>query len=269
MKEKHSLIWKGGEIEVDTLGCKMIPIFNLNGQKIKPLHEPEWLSDNSEDFNSLPGILQNLKGEFPCVPFGINSPIEELTKDWKKSYSEDPYIVNEPHGYSSNKNWDLIEKKSNKLEFKIHYPEKDLVNFLVRTIRVKDDDPNKIFCTLQVHVKEDCELPIGLHPMIRIPKNMSKIKIKPGHFQFGLNYPGLVLRDKTLGAIGKEFTSLEKVQGFNGNIVDLSKPPFDGNFEDLFQLCGIDGKMSLENFEENYKFDFSWNPNHFSSVLMW
>jgi hypothetical protein len=108
-----------------------------------------------------------------------------------------------------------------------------------------------------------------LHPMIRIPKNMSKIKIKPGHFQFGLNYPGLVLRDKTLGAIGKEFTSLEKVQGFNGNIVDLSKPPFDGNFEDLFQLCGIDGKMSLENFEENYKFDFSWNPNHFSSVLMW
>ncbi len=27
--------------------------------------------------------------------------------------------------------------------------------------------------------------------------------------------------------------------------------------------------MSLENFEENYKFNFSWNPNHFSSVLMW
>ena len=51
--------------------------------------------------------------------------------------------------------------------------------------------------------------------------------------------------------------------------MDLSQPPFDGNFEDLFQLCGIDGKMSLENFEENYKFDFSWNPNHFSSVLMW
>ena len=46
MKEKHSLIWKGGEIEVDTLGCKMIPIFNLNGQQIRLLHEPEWLSDN-------------------------------------------------------------------------------------------------------------------------------------------------------------------------------------------------------------------------------
>ena len=269
MKEKHNLSWQGGEIEVDTLGCKMLPIFNLNGKKIKPLHEPEWLEDNSEDFNSLPGILQNLKGEFPCVPFGINSPVEELTKNWEASYSEEPYIVNEPHGYSSNKNWELIEKNSNKLEFKIHYPENDLVNFLVRTIQVQDDEPNKIFCTLQIHVKEDCELPIGLHPMIRVPKNMSKIKIKPGHFQFGLNYPGLVLRDKTLGAIGKEFSTLEKVEGFNGNIIDLSQPPFDGNFEDLFQLCGIDGNVSFENFEENYKFNFSWNPNHFSSVLMW
>ena len=269
MSEKILLNWKGGEVEVDTLGCKMIPIFNLDGKKIKPLHEPEWIEDNSEDINSLPGILQNLKGEFPCVPFGINSPVEALTKEWEKSYSEEPYIVNEPHGYSSNKNWELIEKKSNKLEFKIHYPENDLVNFLVRTIQVKDDDPNKIFCTLQIHVKEDCELPIGLHPMLRIPKNMSKIKINPGNFKFGLNYPGLVLKDKTLGAVGKEFSTLEKVEGFNGNIIDISKPPFEGNFEDLFQLCGIDGNMSFENFEDNYKFNFSWNPDHFSSVLMW
>ena len=88
MSEKILLNWKGGEIEVDTLGCKMVPIFNFNGKKIKPLHEPDWLNDDSDEFNSLPGILKNLKGEFPCVPFGINSPVEEITKDWVKSYSE-------------------------------------------------------------------------------------------------------------------------------------------------------------------------------------
>ena len=269
MNEKYYLSWKGGEIEIDALGCKMIPTFNLNGKKIKPFHEPDWLNDNSDDFNSLPGILQNLKGEFPCVPFGINSPIEDITDEWKTSYSVEPYIVNEPHGYSSNKNWELIEKKSNKLEFKINYPDNDLVDHLIRTIEVQDDKPHNIFCRLQIHVKEDCELPIGLHPMFRIPKKMSKIKINPGNFKFGLNYPGLVLKDKTLGAIGREFSSLDKVEGFDGNTIDLSQPPFDGNFEDLFQLCGIDGNMSLENFEENYKFNFSWNPNHFTSVLMW
>ena len=269
MKEVHHLNWEGGQIEIDTLGCKMLPTFNLDGQKVKPLHEPEWLEDESSQFNSLPGILQNLKGEFPCVPFGINSPVEELKHDWQSSYSEKPYVVNEPHGYCSNKNWELIDKNSNKLEFKINYPENDLVDYLTRSIQVNDNDPNQIICNLQIYVKEDCELPIGLHPMLRIPKNKSKIKIISGNFKFGLNYPGLVLKDKTLGAIGKEFSSLEKVEGFDGKYKDLSQPPFDGNFEDLFQLCGVDGKMSLENYEENYKFDFVWNPNHFNSVLMW
>ena len=64
-------------------------------------------------------------------------------------------------------NWELAYKSSNKLEFKIKYPENDLVDYLVRTINVTDDHPNKIFCTLQINVKEDCELPIGLHPMLR------------------------------------------------------------------------------------------------------
>ena len=269
MNKSYHLNWKGGKIEIDSLGCKMLPTFNLDGQKIKPLHEPDWLTDDSNDFDSLPGILQNLKGEFPCVPFGINSPVEELMHDWQSSFSEKPYLVNEPHGYCSNKNWELIDKNSNKLEFKINYPKNDLVNYLIRSIQVDDNNPNQIMCNLQVYVKEDCELPIGLHPMLRIPKNKSKIKIIPGNFKFGLNYPGLVLKDKTLGAIGKEFSNLEKVDGFDGKLKDLSQPPFEGNFEDLFQLCGVDGKMSLENYEENYKFDFVWNPNHFNSVLMW
>ena len=144
MNEKYYLSWKGGEIEIDALGCKMIPIFNLNGKKIKPFHEPDWLNDNSDDFNSLPGILQNLKGEFPCVPFGINSPIDDITDEWKESYSVEPYIVNEAHGYSSNKNWELIEKKSNKLDpfehLKVSKAVKELnLNHVVITSVDRDD----------------------------------------------------------------------------------------------------------------------------------
>ena len=269
MNEIYKIIWRGGEIEIDSLGCKMLPIFNLNGKKIKPLHEPNWLNADSDEFNELPGILKNLKGEFPCVPFGINSPVEELSEEWKTSFSEKPYIINEPHGYCSNKDWKLENINSHEAEFKIDYPENDMVNFLKRKIWVKDDEPNKIFCSLQINVKKDCELPIGLHPMIRIPKKMNQLKIIPGKFKFGLNYPGLVLRNKTLGGIGKEFHSLDNVLGYNGENIDLSTPPFEGNYEDLFQLCGIDGSVSIENYEENYRFNFDWNPNHFSSVLMW
>ena len=52
MNEIYKIIWRGGEIEIDSLGCKMLPIFNLNGKKIKPLHEPNWLNGDSDEDQS-------------------------------------------------------------------------------------------------------------------------------------------------------------------------------------------------------------------------
>ena len=96
------------------MGCKIIPKFKLNNKIIEPLHSANWIGESSDEFNALPGILKNLRGEFPCVPFGINSPVENISDDWKDSYSEEPYVVNEPHGFCANKNWELLEKISNK-----------------------------------------------------------------------------------------------------------------------------------------------------------
>ena len=110
MTKKHSLSWNGGEIDIWTLGCKIIPKFKLNNRIIVPLHSANWIGESSDEFNALPGILKNLRGEFPCVPFGINSPVENISEDWKDSYSEAPYVVNEPHGFCANKNWELLEK---------------------------------------------------------------------------------------------------------------------------------------------------------------
>jgi hypothetical protein len=269
MNNVHHLNWSGGEIDIWSLGCKIIPKFRLKNKVIQPLHSANWIEDQSTEFDALPGILKNLRGEFPCVPFGINSPVEEITDSWKETYSEKPYLVNEPHGYCSNKLWKLIDSSEFFAKFKIIYPKEDLVDYLIRTVEVNNNDPYKIKCSLTVVVKEDCELPIGLHPMINMPSEKNNIKIKPGNFEFGLTYPGVVLPGKTLGAIGKEFSSIEKIPGFKGESIDLSNPPFDGNYEDLFQLCGIDGSMEIENYKENYSFKMNWNPDHFSSVLMW
>ena len=269
MNELHTLIWNGGEIDIWTLGCKIIPKFKLNNKLIEPLHSANWIDDESEDFKNLPGILKNLRGEFPCVPFGINSPIDEISDDWKEVYSDKPHIVNEPHGYGSNKNWELLEKTNFFAKFKITYPEEDVVNYLIRTVEVDNDEPNNIKCSLTISVKENCELPIGLHPMINVPVEKNKIRIKPGNFKFGLTFPGVVLPGKTMGAIGKYFSSIEEIPGFEDQVVDISQPPFNGNYEDLFQLCGIDGKMIVENYQDNYSFKMKWDPEHFSSVLMW
>ena len=269
MTKKYVLNWKNGKIEISSLGCKMQPTFFLGEKKIKPLHSAGWINDKSKDFDELPGILKNLSGEFPCVPFGINSPIEEIAEEWKESYSEEPYVVNEAHGFSANKDWELLDLKEHEATFKIRYPEIDNIDYLIRSIRINNVEQHKVSCSLEIFVKKDCELPIGLHPMIRIPNKYNKIKILPGDFKFGLTYPGILLKNKTLGAIGEIFTNLDKVKGFSNEYIDLSNPPFEGNFEDLFQLCGINGNMKVRNYEENYELNYNWDPEIFSSVLMW
>ncbi|PPR54805.1 MAG: hypothetical protein CFH16_00121 [Alphaproteobacteria bacterium MarineAlpha5_Bin6] len=269
MTEKHSLSWNGGEIDIWTLGCKIIPKFKLNNKIIEPLHSANWIGESSDEFNALPGILKNLRGEFPCVPFGINSPVENISDDWKDSYSEEPYVVNEPHGFCANKNWELLEKTGTFAKFKIIYPEEDNIDYLIRTIEIDNNESHKINCSLTIVVKNDCSLPIGLHPMVNIPTEKNQVEIVPGRFDFGLTYPGLVLPEKTLGAVGEKFHSIKEVPGLNGKTIDLSKPPLEGNFEDLFQLCGIDGKMQIINYQDKYDFKIEWNPDHFTSVLMW
>ena len=269
MKDLIVLKWKGGEIEINPLGCTMYPKFKIGNRILTPLHSANWKNDKSNKHKKIPGILKNLRGEFPCVPFGINTSVGSLSKDWKNSFSKKPYIINDPHGFAANNVWDLIKLTSKSAEFKIFYPKKDNIDYIMRTIKVNNKNPSKIDCSLKIIVKKDCKLPIGIHPMINIPNEKNKIKIIPGKFKFGLTYPGVMLSGNTLGKINSEYSSINNVEGFIAKKINLSKPPFDGNFEDLFQLCGTDGSIAIENYKDNYKFKYNWNPNHFSSVLIW
>ena len=269
MKKIIKLKWIGGEIDIYSLGCMMVPKFKLANRIVEPLHTAKWIDKNFKKLKELPGILKQLRGEFPCVPFGINTPIYKISNEWKKTYSEKPYIVNDPHGFAANNKWNIIEASQNYASFKIKYPSNDNIDYLIRTILENNRNINKINCSLKIVVKKDCNLPIGLHPMINIPKEKNMIKIIPGKFKFGLNYPGIFLKDKNLGTRGEEFFSIKNIKGKNKKNIDLSNPPFNGDYEDLFQLCGIDGKMAIENYKDNYRLSYNWNPNHFSSLLMW
>ena len=269
MEDYIKLEWKGGEVNIFSLGCMMVPRFILGEKFVSPLHTCHWIDKDPSKIQKLPGILKNLSGDFPCVPFGINTPIENISEEWKQSYSEAPYVVNEPHGFAANNKWDLEEISENHATFKIIYPKEDYIEYLTRTIRIADSEKQTINCTLKISVKKDCQLPIGFHPMINLPKEKNKINILPGKFKFGLTYPGLFLPGRNLGAIGSKFKSINEVKGFNGKNFDLSKPPFEGNYEDLFQLCGIDGNIVIENYSDNYRFSYNWNPDHFSSLLIW
>ena len=119
MSEFIELKWKKGKIKIYLLGCMMVPEFYHKDKIISPLHTCQWPDKDPKKFSQLPGILRNLRGDFPCVPFGINTPIENISENWKKSYSEEPYIINDPHGYSANNIWNLEQLSSSSASFKI------------------------------------------------------------------------------------------------------------------------------------------------------
>ena len=89
MSEFIELKWKKGKVKIYLLGCMMVPEFYHKDKIISPLHTCQWPDKDPEKFSQLPGILRNLRGDFPCVPFGINTPVENISEDWKKSYSEE------------------------------------------------------------------------------------------------------------------------------------------------------------------------------------
>lgn len=94
--------------------------------------------------------LTHLGGEWPCVPFG--------------SSDADP----EHHGFGSNHLWRCDHATSNAITLSIDYPDDHKVRRLIRCISVSENDP-AITCSLTVEVREACGLPIGLHPIFRLP----------------------------------------------------------------------------------------------------
>ena len=65
------------------------------------------------------------------------------------------------------------------------------------------------------------------------------------------------------------FGDLGKVPGRDGKSRDGSRLPLAEDVEELLQLNGIDGRVSLRNDEESYRVTLSWQKEHFPSLLLW
>ena len=60
MSKNFLLKWSGGEINISSMGCMMVPKFKLDNNYINPLHSAEWINDKSQEYDNLPGILKQL-----------------------------------------------------------------------------------------------------------------------------------------------------------------------------------------------------------------
>ena len=122
------------------------------GRDFRPFAQAKWSADAREGRpTEQPLHLQHLGGEWPCVPYG--------------SSAADP----EHHGFGSNHFWQCDAISAGAIELSIDYPADHVVRRVTRRIALSETEPT-ISCSFTVEARKVCRLPIGIHPIFRLPE---------------------------------------------------------------------------------------------------
>jgi hypothetical protein len=262
----RGLGWRHGALTVQRHAAMLAPLTFLlrDGRQVSPMHVAPWAEDPIAA--TLPGILQRLRGEWPCVPFGY--AIEDATApaDWARLNGA-PEPGEEVHGHSSNHPWTWLDDDGTSLRLTLDYPEGHVVKRLQRTITPDPNGP-AVDIGLTIEIAADCRLPLGLHPTFRLPSLAQGARIEPGPFREGRTFPGTVEPSAPLFAIDQGFAALTEVPKRDGGTFDASRVPLPLATEELLQLNDID-TVALANEAEGYRVRLRWNKAHFPSLLLW
>lgn len=263
----RGLGWAHGALTVQRHAAMLAPLTFLlaDGRQVSPMQVSPWAGQPGTE--ELPGILQRLRGEWPCVPFGYSVPGDGAPAAWAK-LMQPAAPDEEVHGHSSNHNWRWEPSDENSLRLSIDYPADDAIERLERTVTPDPNGP-AVDMTLTIKARRDCRLPFGLHPTLRLPVVTGGARIEPARFREGRTYPGSVEPGREVFAIDQGFGDLAAVPARAGGTADASRVPLSPDTEELLQLNDIAGEVALANFTEGYRVRLRWNAEHFPSLLLW
>lgn len=264
MTQRHAIAWAHGMASVQALGGMLGPVTFLlpDGRQVSPLHVAPWFDD--PDRTAKPPILQELRGEWPCVPFGTDAP-RTLPEGWSAT-GETFDGAGVPHGHSSNAEWVFTDISPDRLTLICDYPDTHPIRRLTRSIAA---DPNApaLDITLTVEARRLCRLPIGLHPTFRLPSD-GNARLDPPRFREGRVFPLDVEPGQGLLQPGASFASLATVPNRTGGTQSIAVLPLAENSEELVQLCGVTGGFRLHH-PDGWSVTLDWDADHFPSLLLW
>lgn len=263
LPRQQSLAWAHGVVTLQSLGGMIGPSsFVLPvGRQVSPLHIAPWFAEAMPP--GLPGVLHQLRGEWPCVPFGVDAERNLPTKWQPQGVGFDGAEI--PHGHGSNADWQF-DTAPDAIAMRCVYPETHPIKSLHREVR-PDPVAAALDITLRVQARRACRLPIGLHPTFRLPSD-GFAQLIPPSFNEGRVFPQPVEKTSLL-APDAVFSSLDAVPLADGGSLSLTQLPFATKNEELVQLCGVKGDFVLRYPGEDFQMRLSWNSDHFPSVLLW
>jgi hypothetical protein len=263
-QDKRALAWDHGVTSVESLGGMLgATSFVLpDGRQVAPFQIAPWANEAGSE--ALPGILQRLRGEWPCVPFGSDADRAPMG-DWPGSHSAGT-VDSSPHGFGSNNNWTFVEGGSG-IALSIAYPDGHPIASLERRV-TPDANAAAIDFELVTNVRQDCELPLGLHPCFRVPAKPGAMRIEVGADVSGATFP-IATDASSIFAQDQFLPRWNDVPLLDGSRLDVSRLPLPYNTEELLQLIDMPGHAALWNSAEGYRVRLKWNREHFPSALLW
>ena len=255
------LAWSHGRGAVEALGGMLGPVdFALpGGRSAQPFAVFPWADELLPATQPpLGGLMARGRGEWPCVPFGLNPDADELGWD------------HPIHGEAAHAEWARIDGGANDARLRLRFDADPAspIERLEREVRGVDGRA-EIECELAIHVRAPCRLPVGLHPTLRLPRRPGALRIDACTFRFGRTFPREVEPGADLVAPDREFSDLARVPKAGGGTLDLTAFPLDGHTESLVQLCGVEGHMRAENLDEGYAVTVAWDAAQLPSCLLW
>ncbi|MEX2537009.1 MAG: hypothetical protein WD273_15535 [Trueperaceae bacterium] len=206
------------EFGVLEIGGQLGPVrFVHNGGIIEPMHRAPWADEPGSA--NIP-MMQHLRGDFFCAPFGANDLLQEELRD---------------HGRTANGVWREVERTSMRLELEL--------DGKVAGARVRKElwlEPGRPLI-YQRHTFEGGEgaLPLGHHAMLRAPAG-EQLRISFSPWVWAGTPPAPVESDPENGSsllrYPQRFESLNRVTTSNGTTVDLSRYPELDASEDILML---------------------------------
>jgi len=207
-----------------------------DGRQVSPLAVAPWAGEKLPA--GLPPLLEALRGDFFCAPFGGNG-----TPHRGESHP--------PHGESANGDWTLDETIAAGDACTLH------AHLMTKVRRGRID---KRLTVREGHTAVYCEhflqgftgsMPIGTHPCVQFPDVEGSGRVSVGGWRWGQVVPPPFEDPAAKGYSslkpGARFRRLDRVPLATGGYADLTRYPARRGFEDIVMLMG-DGRG-----------DFSWS----------
>lgn len=264
---EFQISWDRGVANIQSLGGMLGPIELLldDGRSVQPMSVAPWSNDCGPAYEELPQLLKRLRGEWPCVPYGAPKSPDGLPEAWNGSLAGP--LGDDFHGYSANNNWDCVAHESDEISLHIDYPDDHAIRYLRREIK---GVPGKaeVSCCLEINARQDIALPIALHSVFRMPDQSGAMWIDPGPFDIGMTFPKQFETGVSIVEPGQTFTQLSAAPTETG-VISLDRLPLAENTEELVQLLGVSGQVSLANTVENCLVTLEFDPSIFPSLVLW